>query len=85
LQTGVEGGVELEFFFEDGDEHISGDGAPDLRLDGILAVAEEALDAPVLLARKRYVCKIGCQWDTYPHWVFAQRSALGRVTGTRVT
>ena len=38
----------MEFFFDDGDQHIGGDSAPDLRLDGVLAGAEKALDAQVL-------------------------------------
>ena len=32
----------------DGDQHVSRDGAPDLRLDRVLAVARESIDAQVL-------------------------------------
>jgi hypothetical protein len=39
----------LEFFPDDGDEHVGGHGAPYLRLHGVLAVAEEMLDAQMLL------------------------------------
>ena len=41
--------VELELLFDDGHEHIDGDGDPDLSLHGILGSAEEGLDAKVLL------------------------------------
>ena len=37
------------FFLNDGDEHVGGYGAPDLRLDCVLAVAQKLLDAQVLL------------------------------------
>ena len=39
----------MEFCFDDGDQHAGGDSAPDLRLDGVLAGAQKALDAQVLL------------------------------------
>ena len=39
----------MKLLLDDGDEHIGRDGAPDLRLDGVLAGAQEALDAQVLL------------------------------------
>ena len=32
----MERGVELEFFLDDGDQDIGGDGAPSLRLDRVL-------------------------------------------------
>lgn len=34
----------MEPFFDDGHEHIDGDGDPDLRLDGVLGGAEEGHD-----------------------------------------
>ena len=34
---------------DDGDQHVGGDCDPDLRLHGVLAGAEEGLDAQVLL------------------------------------
>ena len=34
---------------DDGDQHVGGHGAPDLRLHGILAVADETFDAQMLL------------------------------------
>ena len=34
---------------DDGDEHVSGNGDPDLGLNGVLARAIESLDAQVLL------------------------------------
>ena len=37
------------FFLNDGDEHVGGYGAPDLRLDCVLAVAQKLLDTQVLL------------------------------------
>jgi hypothetical protein len=39
----------LKFFLNNGDEHLCGHGAPDLRLDCVLAVAKKLLDAQVLL------------------------------------
>jgi hypothetical protein len=39
----------LQLLFDDGDQHVRGDGAPYLRLHGVLAGAEKALDAKVLL------------------------------------
>jgi hypothetical protein len=39
----------LKFFFNNGDEHVGGHGAPNLRLDCVLAVAKKLLDAQVLL------------------------------------
>ena len=39
----------MKLFFDDGNEHVSGNGAPDLRLHGVLAGAQETLDAQVLL------------------------------------
>ena len=39
----------MKLLFNDGDQHIGSDGAPDLRLHGVLAVADETLDAQVLL------------------------------------
>ena len=37
----------MKLFFDD--QYIRGDGTPDLRLDGVLAPAQETLDAQVLL------------------------------------
>ena len=39
----------MKFFLNDGDEHVGGHGAPNLRLDCVLAVAQKLLDAQVLL------------------------------------
>ena len=39
----------MKLFFDNGDQHVSGDGTPDLRFHGILAVADETLDAQMLL------------------------------------
>lgn len=44
----MQGEREVETFFDDGDEHVDGDGDPDLGFDGILGIAEEAFDAEVL-------------------------------------
>jgi hypothetical protein len=49
LQTGIKRSVEFEIFFDDGDQNISGNGAPDLSLDGVLAGGQEPLDPQVLL------------------------------------
>lgn len=38
-----------EGLLDDGDEHVVGDGAPDWRLHRVLAGAQEARDAQVLL------------------------------------
>jgi hypothetical protein len=38
----------LKFFLNNGDEHIGGHGAPNLRLDRVLAVAQKLLDTYVL-------------------------------------
>jgi len=39
----------LQFLFNNGDQHISRDGAPDLRLHGVLAVTQKMFDAQMLL------------------------------------
>jgi len=39
----------LKLLFDNSDQHVSGDSAPDLRLHRVLAVADETLDAQVLL------------------------------------
>ncbi len=39
----------MKFLFDDSNQHVSRHGAPDLRLDGVLAVAQELLDSQVLL------------------------------------
>jgi len=38
----------LETFFEDGDEHINGNGNPDLGLDSVFGGPEKLLDSQVL-------------------------------------
>jgi hypothetical protein len=38
----------LKFFLNNGNKHVGGHGAPDLRLDRGLAVAQKLLDAKVL-------------------------------------
>ena len=38
----------MKLLFNDGDQHIGGHGAPDLRLHGILAGAQKTLHAQVL-------------------------------------
>ncbi len=38
----------MEFFLNNGDEHVGEHGAPDLRLDRVFAVAQKLLDAQVL-------------------------------------
>ena len=39
----------MKLLLDDCDEHVGGHGAPDLRLHSVLAVAQEVLDAQVLL------------------------------------
>ncbi len=39
----------MKFLLNNGNQHVGGNGAPDLRLDGVLAVAQKLLDAQVLL------------------------------------
>ena len=39
----------MKLLLDDGDQHVCGYGAPNLRLHGVLAGAEESLDAEVLL------------------------------------
>ena len=39
----------MKFLFDNGNQNVGRHGAPDLRLDGVLAVAQELLDAQVLL------------------------------------
>ena len=39
----------MKLLFDDSDQHIRGDGAPDLRLHGILAGTQKTLDAQMLL------------------------------------
>ena len=39
----------MKLLFDDGDQHVGGHGAPDLRLYRVLAGAQESLDAQVLL------------------------------------
>ena len=43
LQDCVEAGIDAEALFDDGDQDVDGDGDPDLGLDGVFAIAEEAL------------------------------------------
>ena len=45
----MEGGVEAQLLLDDGDQDVGSHGAPDLRFHGVLAGAEEAFDAQVLL------------------------------------
>ena len=40
---------QLKTFLDDGDQHVSADGDPDLRLHRVLAGAEKCLDAQMLL------------------------------------
>jgi len=49
LWASVERGIELKFLFDDSDQHVGGDSAPDLRLHGALAGAQEFFDAQLLL------------------------------------
>ena len=39
----------MKLLFDDGNQHIGGHGAPDLRLHRVLAGAQKALDAQMLL------------------------------------
>jgi hypothetical protein len=39
----------LQLLFDNSDEHVGGDGTPDLRLHGVLAVSQKTLDSQVLL------------------------------------
>ncbi len=39
----------MKLLLDDGDQHVGGYGTPDLRLHGVLAGAQESLDAQVLL------------------------------------
>ena len=39
----------MKLLLDDGDEHIGGHGAPDLRLHGVLAGAQQLLGARILL------------------------------------
>ena len=39
----------MKLLLDNGNQHIGRHGAPDLRLDGVLAVAQELLDSQVLL------------------------------------
>ena len=38
----------MKFFLNNGDEHVGGQGAPNLRIDRVLAVAQKILDTQVL-------------------------------------
>ena len=39
----------MKFLFNDGDQHVGGDGTPDLRLHGVLGGTQEFLDSQMLL------------------------------------
>jgi len=39
----------VKLLLDDGNEHVGGHGAPDLRLHGVLSRAKKSLDAQVLL------------------------------------
>ena len=39
----------MKLFPDNGDRHVGGDGAPHLRLHGVLGVSHEVLDAQMLL------------------------------------
>lgn len=41
----MQGQIEIEALANDGDQHVHGDRDPDLRFDGVLGGAEEAVDA----------------------------------------
>ena len=41
--------IKMQAFFGNGDQQVGGYGYPDLRLDGVLAGAEEHLDTQMLL------------------------------------
>ena len=43
----------MKLLFDDGDQHIGGHGAPDLRLHGILARTQKALDAQIIVRPSR--------------------------------
>ena len=44
----MERGLDLKLLLDDGDQHVDGDGDPNLRLHRVLGGAVEALDAQVL-------------------------------------
>ena len=48
-QDCVATGVAVEALLEDGGQQVDRNGDPDLGLDGVLGISEEALDARVLL------------------------------------
>ena len=78
----------MKFLFDNGNQNVSRHGAPDLRLDGVLAVAQELLyaqvlldpfeeqfDLPAVLVQGR-----DCQW--WQHEVVGQKDEL--LVGDRV-
>jgi hypothetical protein len=44
--------MNLQLLFDDGNQYISGDGAPDLRLYCVLAVANKSIESDPLLSHK---------------------------------
>jgi len=48
----------VELFFDDGDQHVGGDGAPNSCLDCVLAIAQEFLDSQVLLDPLEEQCNL---------------------------
>ena len=49
LQNSVEAGIQMQTFFQNGDEQINGDGTPDLGAHGVGAGAVKGFDAQMLL------------------------------------
>jgi hypothetical protein len=60
----VERGVELEFFLDDGDQDIGGDGAPNLGVNRVLGGwAQTALDSGCIREQLRIACGRAFAWD----------------------
>lgn len=67
---------QFEVHFDNGNQHVGRDSAPDLRLDRVIAVAQELLDSQVLLypledqidlpaifVKRRYVQRIASEFE----------------------
>ena len=50
----VKRGFEMQLLFDDSNQHVGGHGAPDLRLHGALAGAQQALNAEVFAIQGKY-------------------------------
>ncbi len=67
----------MKFFLNKGDEHVGEHGAPDLRLDRVIAVSKKLLDAQVLLNPFEEQLDLPAAFVQSSHGQGRQRSVVG--------